>query len=203
MKKTYLIIMLIFIGLTNTSAQTYVNGICFGRAHAPGILHFEDGTSKEFASIEIPATRDKQIITEDGSKKKQIYSQAEVKAIEVWNQQTPDKHYILVRYEYYGSKKIFYVWLLPVAASDYAILYEEGNTYRPEKDGSISVICASILTYHFVKRNTDERLKRYYYDEKALAEFFSDDPILRQRIENKEFTDKDYKYIVENYQPEM
>ena len=206
MKKTIALLVFALVSMSAAHAQFFLGGIQLNHNKAHGIIYLNDGTEYEFGTVNIPRSVDATISARDADKQKHTYQGKDVRAVEIWNDKAPDKHWFLRYINYRGST---YAWAVVAAHGDYMDCYELAITYDVTKDGKISFVVDrnSVTTLIYHKNHTENISDNYFIaptiiNKKKASAFFGDDPVLTQQLVDKKLhLHRDAAYIVTNYNP--
>ena len=196
MKKALTLIVALLV-----CATAFAQFITAPKLREHGIVHFKDGTSKEYPEVHISCYNNQKVTVKDENGNKEVFPLNVVESVEAWNEKCPEpKHYFFF---YTTIYKKFADWGYAVKGNEHILLIEIGIYYQLKDDGSILVTHEGLRSC-FYKPSTGQSLYAFPVSKKLraqLAEMFGDDPVIRDYILNAK---KDYsvQYILDNYNTE-
>ena len=196
MKKTFLLMLLCAI------AQGMFAQFAYPRLIAHGIVHFKDGTQQEFEQIKLSGYDLKNVYVKDDDGNRSTLSKEDVIFFEVWNDKLSEpEHFIFV---YATILKSYAGWGVVSKAGEHLWLVEQGKSYQLLDSGVVR-ITSEMFGISFYKPATGESLfANFPFNKKLrqrLADFFSDDPVIRDYIMTCDKKTYNAQYILDNYNP--
>lgn len=153
--------------------------------------------------------------TPDGEKLK--LQNTDVSFLAVWGKKHPDKYHVMMCHPYltyslFSTKKQKVIdpqWMSLEAQGDYVEFYYCGYDYTISRKGALVITSTSGASIILIAKKAGEEAGHVLGStdsskrslRKQLVEFLSDDPVLSEKLKNKEIDPTDFQDIANMYNP--
>lgn len=214
MKRLVIIVLSCVLFQFLNSCALY-NTVKQSATRAESYVAMKDG--KEYVgSIIIPYGNSEAVNLKKYDGEKIMIANSDISYFDVWHRKHPDYRYTFRCLPYLAPKAFSKememtdsYWMSLQAAGENVEFYCLGLVYLMTSDGVLTVQSAPNSDIVIIAKKKDEQsgtflvASKYYknYWRKALIEYFSDDPVLCWKLENKEIDPKDLQEIADQYSP--
>ena len=178
----------------------------------PGEVYFVDGSHEAYDEVELPRGGKSELSVKKNKedKKRETIEAANIKGIKIWHEKFPDKEHVF--YYVFAEKSSMqgeHHWGVPVAGSNWGVLYEcDLNYLVDKKTGDVKILKYTSTygpttpTLYYLKRPEWQAAKLLlangrFVKRKKAAELFAEKPAISEKVKEGKMFLSDMQYILD------